>query len=282
MGKLDGKIAVITGGSEGIGLATAQCFLEEGTEHVFITGRRQEALDQAIQNIGKTNITTVQADSGNLNDLDKPYDLIKRTKGRLDIVFANAGIGPLAPEGSISEKDFDALINVNVKGVLFTAQKALPLLTDGGSIILNGSVASVKGVPGTSVYSATKAAVRSFARCWTVDLKERNIRVNTISPGPIQTSILNNFGTNEQENRKILDQLKASTAMNRIDEPNEIAKDVLFLAANDSTFIIGIELFVDGGHAQIINTKFVFFLKVQFHSINSFLPFSFNRSLMYL
>ena len=153
--------------------------------------------------------------------------------------------------GSISEKDFDALINVNVKGVLFTVQKALPLLTNGGSIILNGSVASVKGVATASVYSATKAAVRSFARCWTVDLKERKIRVNTVSPGPIETAILNNFGTNEEENQKILADLKASTAMNRIGRPDEIGKAVVFLASDDSSYITGIELFVDGGQAQI-------------------------------
>ena len=251
MGKLDGKIALITGGSEGIGLATAQCFIDEGAEHVFITGRRQEALDEAVKTIGKKNVTAVRADSGVLDDLDQLYLVIKNATGRLDIVFANAGIGPLAPLGSISEKDFDALINVNVKGVLFTVQKALPLLTNGGSIILNGSVASVKGVATASVYSATKAAVRSFARCWTVDLKERKIRVNTVSPGPIETAILNNFGTNEEENQKILADLKASTAMNRIGRPDEIGKAVVFLASDDSSYITGIELFVDGGQAQI-------------------------------
>lgn len=251
MGKLDGKIALITGGSEGIGFATAQLFIAEGAEYVFITGRRQEALDEAVKKLDHKNIAAVRADASSLADLDMLYSVIKKEKGRLDIIFANAGIGLVVPFGSVTEKDFDDVINVNLKGVFFTVQKALPLLVDGGSIILNGSVASIKAIANTSVYSATKAAIRSFARCWTVDLKERKIRVNTLSPGPINTAILANFGSNEEEHRQAVDYLKASTAMNRIGEPSEIAKAVVFLASDDSTYITGTELFVDGGLAQI-------------------------------
>src|ERR1700722_12570496 len=182
MGKLDGKVALITGGSEGIGFATAQRFIAEGAEHVFITERRQEVLDEAVKKIGSKNVTAVQGDVCNMADLDKLYSVIQKQKGRLDILFANAGAGSFAPLGSITEKHFDDLFNVNVKGMLFTVQKALPILVDGGSIILNGSAGSVKGFSAASVLCATMAAVRSFARCWTVDLKERKIRVNTLSP----------------------------------------------------------------------------------------------------
>ncbi|CAF0807649.1 unnamed protein product [Didymodactylos carnosus] len=251
MGKLDGKIALITGGSEGIGLATAEQFIAEGVEHVFITGRRQEALDEAVKKINSKNVSAVQADASNLADLDKLYDIIKKQKGRLDILFANAGITHTGSLGSITDKDFDAVFNVNVKGVLFTVQKALPIFVDGGSIILTGSVASCKGNPAMSVYSATKAAVRSFARCWTVDLKERKIRVNTLSPGPIDTPLLRGVGNNEEENKKFIERLKSSTAMDRVGTPDEVAKAVVFLASDDSSYVTGIELFVDGGRAQI-------------------------------
>lgn len=251
MGKLDGKIALITGGSDGIGLATAQQFIAEGAEHVFITGRRQEVLDEAVKKIGSTKVTAIQADAAKMADLDKLYGIIQKEKGRLNIVFANAGIGPTSPLASITEKHFDDLINVNVKCVLFTIQKALPLLVDGGSIILNASVSSIKAAPGMSVYCATKAAVRSFARSWTVDLKERNIRVNTISPGPVETSVLTGFASNPQENKQLVDFFKSVSPMNRIGTPDEIAKAVVFLASNDSSYITGIELFVDGGLAQI-------------------------------
>ncbi|CAF1521233.1 unnamed protein product [Didymodactylos carnosus] len=251
MGKLDGKIALITGGSEGIGLATAQRFLAEGAAHVFITGRRKEALDKAVKTLGGKNVTGVQGDTSNLADLDKLYSLIQKEKGHLDILFANAGVGSVTPLGSITEKHFDDTFNVNVRGVLFTVQKALPIFTNGGSIILNGSIASVKGTPGMSVYCATKAAIRSFARCWTVDLKERKIRVNTVSPGPIDTPAFRSLGRNEEEHKAIAASLIAGTVMNRIGESDEVAKAVVFLASDDSSYVTGIELFVDGGTAQI-------------------------------
>jgi NAD(P)-dependent dehydrogenase (short-subunit alcohol dehydrogenase family) len=251
MGKLDGKIALITGGSDGIGLATAQRFVVEGAEHVFITGRRQQALDDAIKTINSKNVTAVQGDVSNMADLDKLYSIIKEKAGRLDILFANAGILVAGSIGSITETQFDDVFNVNVKGVLFTVQKALPILVDGGSIILNASVASVKGLPDRSAYSATKAAVRSFARCWTVDLKDRRIRVNALSPGTIETNIPRNDEQNEEEKKAFLAKRAAATAMNRLGTTDEVAKAVVFLASDDSSYITGIELFVDGGFAQI-------------------------------
>jgi len=251
MGKLDRKIGLITGGSDGIGLATAQRFIAEGAEHVYITGRRQQALDEAVKKIGSKNVTAVRGDVSNLADLDKLYDLIKKQSGRLDIVFANAGLTEAAPLGTITEKHFDDLINANMKGLLFTVQKALPILVDGASIILNASVSSVKANAGASVYSATKAAVRSFARTWTVDLKERKIRVNVVSPGPIETTMFRSLGNNDEEKKAFVDHVTASTAMNRLGTPDEIAKVVVFLASDDSSYITGIELFVDGGLAQI-------------------------------
>ena len=251
MGKLDGKIALITGGSAGIGYATAQEFLTEGVGHVYITGRRKEALDEAVKNLGSKNVTAVQGDTSNLSDLDKLYSVIKKQSGRLDILFANAGGGETGPLGSITEEAFDKVFGNNVKGVLFTVQKALPIFADGGSIILNGSALSIKGYPGMSVYSATKAALRSFARCWTVDLKERKIRVNVISPGPIDTPALRSIGNSEEERQAFLDGVKAGAPMNRIGSAAEIAKPAVFLASDDSSYITGIELFVDGGTAQI-------------------------------
>ena len=251
MGKLDGKIALITGGSSGIGFATAQQFIAEGAEHVFITSVSQAALDEAIKRMGSKNVTAVQGDVSNMADLDKLYDVIKEEKGRLDIVFANAGILADGLIGSITEKDFDDVFNVNVKGVLFTIQKSLPILVDGGSIILNASVRSCKASSNRSVYSATKAALRSFARCWTVDLKDRRIRVNAISPGPIDTSDLETASDNGKGKKVVPAGLAAQTAMNRRGTPNEVAKAVVFLASDDSSYITGIELFVDGGYAQI-------------------------------
>jgi NAD(P)-dependent dehydrogenase (short-subunit alcohol dehydrogenase family) len=251
MGKLDGKIALITGGSTGIGFSTAQLFIAEGAAHVFITGRRQEVLDEAVKKLGGKNVTAVQGDTSNMADLDKLYSVIKKEKGHLDILFANAGGGDFAPLGSITEKHFDDTFNSNAKGVLFTVQKALPIFKDGGSIILNASITSVKGNPGLSVYSATKAAVRSFARCWTVDLKERKIRVNTLSPGPIDTPGIRGLGKNEEENKLFIAGMIAGTPMNRLGTPDEIAKAAVFLASDDSSYITGIELFVDGGTAQI-------------------------------
>jgi NAD(P)-dependent dehydrogenase (short-subunit alcohol dehydrogenase family) len=251
MGKLDGKIALITGGSTGIGFATAERFIAEGAAHVFITGRRQETLDEAVKKLGGKKVTAVQGDTSNLADLDKLYSVIKKQTGHLDILFANAGSGTFAPLGSITEKHFDDIFNVNVRGVLFTVQKALPIFKDGGSIILNASIASSKGTPGISVYSATKAALRSFARCWTVDLKERKIRVNALSPGPIDTPGLRGVGANEEEQKLFLATMTASAPMNRIGTSDEIAKVAVFLASDDSSYITGIELFVDGGTAQI-------------------------------
>ncbi|CAF2798117.1 unnamed protein product [Rotaria sp. Silwood2] len=251
MSKLEGKIALITGGSDGIGLATAQRFVAEGAEHVFITGRRQTALDEAIKKINRKNVTAVQGDVSNMTDLDRLYSLIQKEKGRLDILFANAAIFETAPIHLVTEKNFDDTFNINVKGVLFTVQKALPIFANGGSIILNASVGSIKVYPNESVYSASKAAVRSFARCWTVDLKERHIRVNAVSPGPIDTPILRNAGNTEDEQKEYVDACATATAMNRLGTPDEVAKAVVFLASDDSSYITGIELFIDGGMGQI-------------------------------
>jgi NAD(P)-dependent dehydrogenase (short-subunit alcohol dehydrogenase family) len=249
VGKLEGKVAVITGGTTGIGLATAQRFVAEGAQ-VFITGRRQSELDKAVKQIG-SNVTGVQGDVANLADLDRLYAAVKQKAGHIDIVFANAGGGEFAPLGSITEEHFDKIFDSNVKGVLFTAQKALPLLVDGGSIILNASIVSSKGMPAFSVYSATKAAVRSFARSWTVDLKERKIRVNAISPGPIDTPALTGLGASTEQTQQLKQGLIAIVPMGRLGHADEIAKAAVFLASDDSSFITGIELFVDGGSAQI-------------------------------
>ena len=251
MAKLDGKIALITGGSEGIGFATAQQFLIEGAAHVFITGRRQDVLDEAVKILDSKKITAVQADASNLADLDKLYDVIKKEKGRLDILFANVGKYEASPLGSITEKHYEHLFNTNVKSMLFTVQKALPIFADGGSIILNASVSSIKGFPGGSIYNATKAAVRSFARCWTVDLKERKIRVNALSPGPTDTASFRNADVSEEEKKNVRDILSGLTVMGRFGTPEEIAKAVVFLASDDSSYVTGIELFVDGGLGQI-------------------------------
>jgi NAD(P)-dependent dehydrogenase (short-subunit alcohol dehydrogenase family) len=252
MKRLEGKVAVITGGSSGIGLATAHRFVEEGA-YVFITGRRQGELDAAVDKIGKNSVTGVQGDVSNPADLDRLYATVKGQKGRIDILFANAGIGEFASLGEISEAHFDKMFGVNVKGLLFSVQKALPLFQDGagGSIILNASIASSKGMGTSSVYSATKAAVRSFARTWTVDLKQRNIRVNAISPGPIDTPILSTAIGDEKQVEMIKTSLVASVPMGRMGSPDEISKAVLFLASDDSSYVTGIELFVDGGMAQI-------------------------------
>jgi NAD(P)-dependent dehydrogenase (short-subunit alcohol dehydrogenase family) len=253
MKKLEGKVAVITGGSSGIGLATAQRFVSEEGAYVFITGRRQSELDAAVKQIGKNNnnIIGVQGDVSNLADLDRLYATVKKKKGHIDILFANAGIGEFAPLGEISEAHFDKTFGINVKGLLFTVQKALPLFQDGGSIILNASIASSKGFEMSTVYSATKAAIRSFARTWTVDLKQRKIRVNAISPGPIDTPIFSSVIQNEEQIEQIKTSLVASVPLGRMGTPDEIAKAVSFLASDDSSYVTGIELFVDGGMAQI-------------------------------
>jgi NAD(P)-dependent dehydrogenase (short-subunit alcohol dehydrogenase family) len=247
--KLEGKIAVITGGNSGIGLATAKRLVSDGA-HVFITGRRQNELDAAVSEIGK-NVSGIQGDVSNLADLDRLYTEVKDQKGRLDILFANAGIGGFVPLGEISEEHFDKIFGVNVKGLLFTVQKALPLFQDGGSIILTASTAASKGIEALSVYSATKAAVRSFARTWTVDLKARKIRVNAISPGPIDTPIFNVLNQSKEEIEQLKKSLITSVPMGRMGSPDEIAKVVSFLASDESSFVTGIELFVDGGMAQI-------------------------------
>ena len=248
--KLEGKIAVITGGNSGIGLATAKRFVSEGA-YVFITGRRQKELDVALSEIGK-NVVGIQGDVSNLEDLDRLYNTVRDRKGHLDILFANAGIAQFAPLGEISEEHYDNIFRINVKGVLFTVQKALPLFQDdGGSIILNASIGSSKGVQESSVYSATKAAVRSFARTWTVDLRHRKIRVNAISPGPIDTPIFSNLLQNEEQSEQFKKNIVNTVPMERMGSPDEVAKAVSFLASDDSSYITGIELFVDGGLAQI-------------------------------
>src|ERR1700689_2400747 len=213
-GKLEGKIALVTGGSSGIGLATAQQFVSEGA-YVYITGRRQSELDKAVKTIG-SNITAGRADASNMGDLDRLFAQIKKEKGRLDVLFANAGGGSFAPIGSITEEQFDQTFNLNVKGLLFTVQKALPLMPDGGSILLNASIVSVKGMPAFSVYSATKAAVRSFARSWTMELKDRGIRVNVISPGPIQTPGVDGLAQTEEQRQGIVAQLTSMIPLGRM------------------------------------------------------------------
>ncbi|MEH2089991.1 glucose 1-dehydrogenase [Nostoc sp.] len=249
MSKLTGKIALVTGGNSGIGLATAQRFVQEGA-YVFITGRRQNELDAAVKKIGE-NVTAVQADASNLADIDRLYTTIQQEKGHLDILFANAGGGELAPLGSITEEHFDKTFNTNVKGLLFTVQKALPLMPEGSSIVLNASTTSIKGTPAFSVYSATKAAVRSFARNWTLDLKERKIRVNAISPGVVPTPGYNLLGLSEEQIQEFVSSQADTIPLGRVGTPDEIAKAVVFLASDDSSFVNGIELFVDGGMAQI-------------------------------
>jgi len=249
MSKLSGKIALITGGTSGIGLATAQRFVNEGA-HVFITGRDQSRLDEAVKKIG-SNVTAVQGDVANLKDLDRLFEQIKKEKGKLDIVFANAGIAKYAPFGAIEEDHFDSIFNTNVKGLLFTVQKALPLLPDGASVILNASIVGSKGLPTNSVYSATKAAVRSFARTWTTDLKARHIRVNVVSPGPIDTEGLRELFGSSDTGKQRLANINNLVPMGRLGTPDEIAKAVVFLASDDSSFVTGIELFVDGGTAQV-------------------------------
>jgi NAD(P)-dependent dehydrogenase (short-subunit alcohol dehydrogenase family) len=249
MAKLTGKIALVTGGNSGIGLATAKRFVQEGA-YVFITGRTQSKLDAAVKQIG-SNVTAVQGDVSNLADLDRLYDQIKREKGHLDIVFANAGIAKYGTLGTIDEEHFDSIFNSNVKGLLFTVQKALPLLPDGASVILNASVVGSRGLPSNSVYAATKAAVRSFARTWTTDLKPRHIRVNTVSPGPIDTEGFRELLGSSDVGKQRSESFQTTVPMGRLGTPDEIAKAVVFLASEDSSYITGIELFVDGGFNQV-------------------------------
>jgi NAD(P)-dependent dehydrogenase (short-subunit alcohol dehydrogenase family) len=250
VGKLEGKVAVITGGSSGIGLATAELFVAEGA-YVFITGRRPSELQAAVKQIAK-HVTGVQGDVSNLADIDRLYDTVRRERGRIDVLFANAGVvGNGGAVGEIKEEEFDKTFDINVKGLFFTVQKALPLFADGGSILLNASVVASKGFAGTSVYSATKAAVRSFARTWTSDLKGRKIRVNAISPGPIDTPVFETSGRTEEQSQQIKAGFAAAVPLGRLGRADELAKAALFLASDDSSFITGTELFVDGGVAQV-------------------------------
>jgi NAD(P)-dependent dehydrogenase (short-subunit alcohol dehydrogenase family) len=249
VGRLDGKVAVITGANSGIGLATAELFAQEDAR-VYITGRRQAELDDAVRRIGNSAIG-VQGDVSNLDDLDRLYATVDEHGDRIDVLFANAGVGEFAPLGEISEEQFDKTFGVNVKGLLFTVQKALPLLRDGGSVILNASTAASTGAPALSIYSATKAAIRSFARTWTLDLADRNIRVNAISPGPISTPGIRELAESSGKPEEAIGGLVARVAWRRLGEPEEVAKAILFLASDDSSFVTGSEVFVDGGQAQV-------------------------------
>lgn len=249
MGKLEGKIALITGGTSGIGLATAKHFVDEGA-YVFIMGRRDAELAASVKEIGR-NVTGVQGDVSNLGDLDRLFAQIKEEKGRLDIVFANAGVAKYAPIGKITEELYDSTFNTNVRGLLFTVQKALPLLPDGASIILTASIVGSKGLAANSVYSATKAAIRSFARTWTTDLKDRRIRVNTVSPGSIDTPGLSRLLASSETGRQRLKMISNNVPLGRLGKPDEVAKAVVFLASEDASYVTGTELSVDGGFAQV-------------------------------
>jgi NAD(P)-dependent dehydrogenase (short-subunit alcohol dehydrogenase family) len=249
MKKLAGKVALVTGGNSGMGLETARLFVQEGAK-VIITGRRQKELDEAVRSIGD-GAFGVQGDVSKLSDLDRLYGLIKTRYGKLDVIFANAGFGEMAPLSEVTEDQFDRQFDTNVKGLFFTVQKALPLLVDGASIILNASIVATKGFEAFSVYSATKAAVRSLARTWTSDLKSRKIRVNSLSPGPIDTPIFKAAGFTDQQADEFKNGLKAGVPLGRIGRSEEIATAVLFLASDDSSFVTGIDLVVDGGLAQV-------------------------------
>ena len=244
------KVVLVTGGSSGLGLATAKRFAAEGAR-VFITGRRREQLDEAAANIGGGAVG-VQGDVARLADLDRLYAVIRERAGRLDVLFANAGGGEFVPLGQVTEAHFDKYFGINVKGTLFTVQKALPLMPDGASIVLNGSMVSVKGVPAFGVYAATKAALRSFARTWAVDLSPRRIRVNVVAPGTVVTpGYKTELGMTDEQIERFTAQAAAATPLGRAGRPDEIASAVLFLASDDSSYVTGIELFVDGGAAQI-------------------------------
>ena len=249
MAKLAGKIAVITGGNSGMGRDTAKRFAEEGAS-VVIFGRNQATLDSAAAEIGR-NVLAVRGDVANMADLDALYGQVQKTYGRIDILFANAGMAELAPLGAITEEHFDRLFNTNVRGLVFTVQKALPLMADGGSILLNASIAGMKGMEAFSIYSATKAAVRSLARSWTNDLKARRIRVNSISPGPIETPIYGRMGLTQEQIAGFGQAILPQVPMRRFGKGSEVASAALFLASEDSSYISGIDLAIDGGMAQI-------------------------------
>jgi NAD(P)-dependent dehydrogenase (short-subunit alcohol dehydrogenase family) len=247
--KFSGKIAVVTGGSTGMGLATAKRFVQEGMDHVFITGRGKGALDAAVAEIGE-NVTAVQGDVSNLADLDRLYDTVRKREPTIDIIVANAGLAKLAPFGNVDERFFDLHFDANVKGLFFSVQKGLPLMKNGGSIILTGSIADIKGFPAMSVYSATKSAVRSFARTWINDLRDRRIRVNVLSPGHIDTPILEDLQQGD-ELVKMKKEMESNVPLGRLGDPDEIAKAISFLASDEASYVSGAELYVDGGVAQI-------------------------------
>jgi NAD(P)-dependent dehydrogenase (short-subunit alcohol dehydrogenase family) len=248
-GRLTNKVAVVTGGTTGIGLAIARRFAAEGAS-VFVTGRRQAELDEAVNATGHGAVG-VRADMSALADIDRLYDAVRQTHARIDVVVANAGGGSFAPLGAITEEQYERIFGTNVKGVIFTVQKALPLLKDGGSVIITGSAASIKGTPAFSVYSATKAAVRNLARGWILDLKERGIRVNVLSPGPVETPGLLGLAANAEQEEQMRAGLVASVPLGRLGRPDEIANMALFLASDEASFVNGAELFVDGGAAQV-------------------------------
>ncbi|MEG9439030.1 glucose 1-dehydrogenase [Edaphobacter sp. HDX4] len=247
--KLEGKIALVTGGNSGIGLATAKRFVAEGAK-VIITGRRKENLDAAVKEIG-SDATGIQADASKLEDIDRVYAEIKKQYGRLDVLFVNAGGGEFATIDAVTEEHFDKTFNTNVKGLFFTVQKALPLIPAGGTIVLNASIVSIKGMAAFGVYSATKAAVRSFARTWTNELKDRQIRVNVVSPGPIDTPGVDGLVPDPEQAKQLKATLASQVPLGRMGTADEIAKAVVFLASDDSSFVAGVELFVDGGMVQV-------------------------------
>jgi NAD(P)-dependent dehydrogenase (short-subunit alcohol dehydrogenase family) len=247
--KLEGKIALVTGGNSGIGLATAKRFVAEGAK-VIITGRRKENLDAAVKEVGP-NATGIQADASKLEDIDRVYAEVKKQYGRIDVLFVNAGGGEFATIDQVTEEHFDKTFGTNVKGLFFTVQKALPLIPEGGTIVLNASVVSIKGMPAFGVYSATKAAVRSFARTWTNELKDRKIRVNVVSPGPIDTPAVDGLAGDAEQAKQLKANLASQVPLGRMGHPDEIAKVVVFLASDDSSYVAGVELFVDGGMVQI-------------------------------
>ncbi len=249
MAKLSGKVALVTGATSGMGLETARLFAKEGAK-VVITGRRQQELNEAAQLIGSAALA-VPGDVSKMADLDRLFTVIKDKYGHLDVIFANAGGGTFRPFEQVTEEEFDRQFAINVKGVFFTVQKALPLLVDGASIILNASVAASKGIEGGSVYSATKAAIRNFARTWTADLKARKIRVNSLSPGPIETPIFGKMGLNKEQTEGFRQNIASEVPLGRMGTMDEIARTVLFLASDDSSYITGIDLMVDGGLGQV-------------------------------
>lgn len=249
-GRFNGKVVVITGGNSGIGLATAQAFANEGAA-LFISGRKQASLDQAVEKIGGA-VTAVLADVSRLSDIDRLYDAVRQKHDHIDVLFANAGGGDPAPFGQITEEQYHAIFDTNVKGTLFTVQKALPLLRNGASVILTGSSTTIVGTPALSVYGASKAAIRNFARNWILDLKGRGIRINVLSPGPTETpGLVGLVGTDPDKQRQFLASFADEIPLGRVGQPQEIAKAVLFLASDDASFVTGVELFVDGGAAQI-------------------------------